>query len=239
MEIPAAGKYRLWARAMPGSGLAYRLDGAKDAVEVAVNKGLDPIPISADANPFWPGQASWFDAGTVGTDPGQAHPHLVPGRPEEPGPLCRLGLLRAHDGQVRAQRQVQARRAVAAAGPRFRSGTGLGLSPRPESSTPPRCWISAALNEKTAGEHGFIKLSPDGDSFVRGDGQPMRFWAAGVRTGHATEAGSPAAPGAVPGQARRQRHSRIFAMLPPTGRGLEDHRRQRADLDSLFKPRRP
>ncbi len=32
------------------------------------------------------------------------------------------------------------------------------------------------LNEKVAGEHGFIRLSDDGESFVRGDGQPIRFW---------------------------------------------------------------
>jgi len=34
------------------------------------------------------------------------------------------------------------------------------------------------LNEEVAGEHGFIRLSPDGNSFVRGDGRPIRFWAA-------------------------------------------------------------
>jgi hypothetical protein len=33
------------------------------------------------------------------------------------------------------------------------------------------------LNEATAGEHGFIRLSKDGESFVRGDGTPIRFWA--------------------------------------------------------------
>lgn len=32
------------------------------------------------------------------------------------------------------------------------------------------------LNESVAGEHGFIRLSQDGNSLVRGDGQPMRFW---------------------------------------------------------------
>jgi hypothetical protein len=36
------------------------------------------------------------------------------------------------------------------------------------------------LNEKTAGEHGVIRLSADGMSFVRGDGRPIRFWAANV-----------------------------------------------------------
>ncbi len=32
------------------------------------------------------------------------------------------------------------------------------------------------LNEKVAGEHGFIKRSPDGMGFIRGDGKPIRFW---------------------------------------------------------------
>ncbi len=35
------------------------------------------------------------------------------------------------------------------------------------------------LNEKQAGETGFLKLSSDGNSFVRGDGQPIRLWAVG------------------------------------------------------------
>ena len=34
-----------------------------------------------------------------------------------------------------------------------------------------------SLNEKEAGENGFIKLSPDGNSFVEGNGKPIRFWA--------------------------------------------------------------
>ncbi len=32
------------------------------------------------------------------------------------------------------------------------------------------------LNEAVAGEHGFIRLSDDGESLIRGDGQPIRFW---------------------------------------------------------------
>ncbi len=37
-------------------------------------------------------------------------------------------------------------------------------------------WNLSLLNETSAGAHGFIGLSPDGNSFVRGDGQPIRFW---------------------------------------------------------------
>lgn len=33
------------------------------------------------------------------------------------------------------------------------------------------------LNEKFAGEHGFIKMSKDGNSFVNGGDEPIRFWA--------------------------------------------------------------
>ena len=33
------------------------------------------------------------------------------------------------------------------------------------------------LNETTAGQSGFVRLSPDKNSFVTGDGQPIRFWA--------------------------------------------------------------
>ncbi len=33
-----------------------------------------------------------------------------------------------------------------------------------------------SLNEKVAGETGSVRLSEDGNSFVRGDGRPIRFW---------------------------------------------------------------
>lgn len=36
------------------------------------------------------------------------------------------------------------------------------------------------LNEAKSGESGFIKLSADRNDFVRGDGQPIRFWSVGT-----------------------------------------------------------
>ncbi len=35
------------------------------------------------------------------------------------------------------------------------------------------------LNEEYSGEHGFVRLSDDRNSFVRGDGKPIRFWIVG------------------------------------------------------------
>ncbi len=37
-----------------------------------------------------------------------------------------------------------------------------------------------SLNEKQSGETGFIRLSEDGNSFVRGDGESIRFWMVGT-----------------------------------------------------------
>ena len=41
------------------------------------------------------------------------------------------------------------------------------------------------LNEKVAGEKGFVRLSEDGNSFLLGDGTPVRFWATASDFGQA------------------------------------------------------
>jgi hypothetical protein len=47
----------------------------------------------------------------------------------------------------------------------------------PEDQYTANAWLDLRyLNEKEAGENGFIKLSPDGKSFVNGRGEPLRFW---------------------------------------------------------------
>ncbi len=37
-----------------------------------------------------------------------------------------------------------------------------------------------SLNEKVAGETGFVRLTPDGNGFVLGNGKPVRFWSVGT-----------------------------------------------------------
>lgn len=44
------------------------------------------------------------------------------------------------------------------------------------------------LNEKVAGEKGFVKMSADGSGFVLGDGTPVRFWAVGDTVYRKTDA---------------------------------------------------
>ena len=49
----------------------------------------------------------------------------------------------------------------------------------PDNTKPGALLDLRPLNEKTAGETGFVHLSGDGQSFVLGDGKPVRFWACG------------------------------------------------------------
>ena len=49
----------------------------------------------------------------------------------------------------------------------------------PDNTKPGAVLDLRSLNEKTAGESGFVHLSADGQSFVLGSGKPIRFWACG------------------------------------------------------------
>ncbi|MEM2915234.1 MAG: hypothetical protein QXH91_07540, partial [Candidatus Bathyarchaeia archaeon] len=50
------------------------------------------------------------------------------------------------------------------------------FNPPPDTYDPQAKLDLRYLNEKFAGEHGFIRINKEGD-FIRGDGQPIRFWA--------------------------------------------------------------
>ncbi len=54
------------------------------------------------------------------------------------------------------------------------------FSAKPDPFTADALLDLRSLNEKQSGESGFVKLSADGNSFVTGNGQPIRFWAVGA-----------------------------------------------------------
>ncbi len=56
------------------------------------------------------------------------------------------------------------------------------FDPQPDDFSPNALLDLRSLNEKTAGQSGFITVGPDGD-FRTGDGKPIRFWAVGTDTG--------------------------------------------------------
>ncbi len=110
--------------------------------------------------------------------------------------------------------------------PAFQPGQAWDFVPAADKLDPSAVLDLRYLNEKAAGEHGFIRLSPDGNSFVRGDGQPIRFWAASSSPTPQFDLAS-------------QKHSAQFLAkrgvnfmrlgdnsLDPDGPGIEDHRRE-------------
>ncbi len=57
------------------------------------------------------------------------------------------------------------------------------FTPPPDKFSPDAQLDLRSLNEKVAGEKGFVQLSADGSGFVLGDGTPGRFWAVNVNAG--------------------------------------------------------
>jgi len=61
----------------------------------------------------------------------------------------------------------------------FEDGWAFSYPSRPSSPGAESLLDLRSLNEPVAGQSGFVRLSPDGNSFVLGDGTPARFWAVG------------------------------------------------------------
>ena len=83
-----------------------------------------------------------------------------------------------------------------------------------------------SLNEKVAGETGFVRVGADG-GFVRGDGQALRFWSVNTDVGRAPFIVKPLGPKTAPDLAR---HARFLAK-----RGVNMvrlHRQLSPDLDA-------
>jgi hypothetical protein len=99
-------------------------------------------------------------------------------------------------------------------------------------------WDLSQLNEKAAGEHGFIGLSPDGNGFVRGDGQPIRFW--GGVTSVATLAGAKRDPRVLSYHARflakrGVNMARVFVHLEPKREGSRVTDVDAAEVDLIYR----
>ncbi|QDU95246.1 hypothetical protein [Lignipirellula cremea] len=89
--------------------------------------------------------------------------------------------------------------------------------PPAEKAPGPRLLDLRSLNEAESGETGFVRLSDSGDSFVRGDGQPIRFWAVGSDVYRKPRGNrqdpAPAAQQEAAWQERIDRHCRFLARM--------------------------
>ena len=163
---------------MRGTGLVYRLDSAKSAVNVADNKGKDEISISADGNPYYPGRIAWYDAGSVELTAGK---HVIAwylGGLKEKDRYGGMDCFVLTTGDFTPNGKYKPGEKSPQPTTAFQPGQAWDFVPAADKLDPAAVLDLRYLNEKVAGEHGFIRLSPDGNSFVRGDGRTIRFWAA-------------------------------------------------------------
>ena len=94
-----------------------------------------------------------------------------------------------------------------AAAARFDEANTWAFDP-PTDAFSADAWLDLrSLNERVAGETGFVRIDAQGD-FLSGDGRPLRFWAVNTNVGRAPHVQRPLWPGAAPDLAR---HARFLA----------------------------
>lgn len=237
LDVPQAGNYRLWVRAIAGTGLAYRLDDAKEPVPVAVDKDRkDVVPIAATGVWHYPPAIAWYDLGSLELTAGKHTLTWYLGSPKGKdrwgGMDCFLLTTDTFTPHGKYKPDEKAPEPISA----FQPGQTWDFQPGADQFDPAAILDLRSLNEKTAGEHGFIKLSPDGNSFLRGDGVPIRFWAVGERTTYKLGEKPEALERQARFLAKRGVNAlRIFLMIPPTGKDSKLHEVNEKELDMLFR----
>lgn len=171
----AAETYHMWLRGAAGTGLSWRWDNAGDWRVVDASKAVQLSPASAAGGDLWPAVA-WYDLGTVALAAGQ---HTLAfdlggsaGDKRFAGIDC---FILSRDPFTPDGKYPPGKHATDLI--TFAPGSAWDFKPAADTLDPSALLDLRYLNETTAGAHGFIKTSRDGDNFVRGDGQPVRFWA--------------------------------------------------------------
>ena len=190
-EIPAAGDYRLWIRLNTSStGYRYALDDAP-LVELPVKQWQDEDRANRETLDH---ERRVFDETYVSHDGSNRHKlvwvngpeaelaagqhtlkfEVLPGQDKKGFAAVDCFVLAADGFEFRPRMQYQPDEQVQTK-PEF-DPTKAWAFPITRDSFADTPIDLRSLNETVAGEHGFIRLSEDGNSLVRGDGQPIRFW---------------------------------------------------------------
>lgn len=169
-DVPKAGRYAFWVRANHvGTRLDYALDrgewatlnmaeGTIDATNMALDDKLDLRFLS------------WKKVGDVELAKGR---HAIRFRMDSPN--NHHGALDAFVFTAEAF-LPRGKAKPGQGGASATAGTWPFLAER-DTFRSDALLDLRGLNEKVAGEKGFVRLSADGEGFVLGDGSPARFWA--------------------------------------------------------------
>src|SRR5579871_666141 len=190
-SVPAAGTYNFWIRANPCTGIDITLDHGDV-------KALNPDALAAEDRDnrgktgYMPRVHQWFNVAADGTHDARTMTWYR----LDPLPLSAgahtlkfvLGGSSLNDKRFAAvdcfvlttgafQPNFQYKPGESATDTIVDApGSTWPFNPGRDDFSPDALLDLRSLNEKQAGEHGYIRLSKDGNGFVRGDGQPIRFW---------------------------------------------------------------
>lgn len=178
--VSEPGAYHVWLRANPiKAAMSWKPDGA-DWMPVPLDKAIDVVNIAANNAPdlrF----LGWIDLGIQNYSAGT---HKLAFRfekgeaPQYHGAIDLIVL--TTDANYRPSGSMSGPRNVpesSAATRTFDSSDAWAFQADDDSFSPKSALdLGSMLNEKVAGEKGFVSLAADRMSFVRGDGEPIRFW---------------------------------------------------------------
>jgi len=178
-ESPADGDYNFWVRANPqGAKLSYQLDGAEWKA-INFSQGIGYINLAEDNKPDVRFMA-WTNVAKVSLPKG-AHKVAFKMHSENnnhgsldcfvftPKTFTPDGALKPGEAEA-AMKAEQAGR--------------WAFSPAKDEFSPNALFDLRNLNEKVAGESGYVTRSKDGNDFVLGNGKPARFWALNTDAQH-------------------------------------------------------
>ena len=189
--VPVSLEYRFWLRANPSSGLLYAVNGngwtKLDTVAITKadqagqrTKGYRPkaqqrTNVAADGT-HDTRYMTWYDLGTVQLSKGKNTIRFSLGG-EQTGTkrFAAIDCFVLCSGPFSRNYQYRPQE-IPIAIPALGENNSWAFAPKQDSFSPDALLDLRSLNERVSGEHGFIGLSADGNSFVRGDGQPIRFW---------------------------------------------------------------
>lgn len=173
INVPEAGRYRFWVRANPTqSKLSYQLgDGPWTPIALDKNN-QDVINIAADDKPdlrF----IGWTEVGALTLPKGvQTLRFKMHSTLQNHGGLDAFVLTTqvfVPNGAKKPDEKTTLSQ--------FAPDDTWPFTYSKDPFTPDALLDLRTLNEQTAGEKGFVRLTPDGNDFALGDGKPVRFWA--------------------------------------------------------------
>ena len=191
IQVPDGGAYHFWLRANPCTGLTWRVDGGKEIVLDAKamqeedkknrrTKGYQPkvfprwnIAVDGKADARY---MTWYRLGPLDLAKGRHTLRFSLGGHEKGTKRfaaidCFVLTTGAFTPNAYYAPGQEPKDLVA-----FPEEDSWAFEPERDAFADEAVLDLRHLNEETAGQHGFIRLSPDGSGFVRGDGVPIRFW---------------------------------------------------------------